>query len=216
MSESDVTKGKKRRRRTATVHFYENMNKPSRARSETLAELRRDDAESVAEPDEVKGTMGNAHQPDGRNLTAARVSPSRVQGNAARAVDDHGGVADPMNPMGPKALALGHPDMRQGTTGPVPLLSMRTDANPHPRDLSGAAGVSIALSRLDAYGAAGAPGFREQPTGNPAMRTSPHIAPIGPSNGSHSLDAPACPPTMAMKNSDRVVGCPEASGQSIH
>ena len=31
-----------------------------------------------------------------------------------------------MNQAGPKALALGHPSMRQGTTNPVPLMSMRS------------------------------------------------------------------------------------------
>jgi len=94
-----------------------------------------------------------------------------------------------------------HPDMRNGTVDPVPLLSMRTDANPHPRDLSGAAGVGIALSRLDAYSAAGAPGFRQQPTGNPAIRPASHIAPGGPSNGGHGL---ADAQSHALKASDRV------------
>jgi len=136
-----------------------------------------------------KAAMGNAHQPDGRSLTEARVSPSRVQGQASPSVGDHGASAwqDPMTPPTPRQLALGHPDMRSGTTRPVPLFSARTDANPHPRDLSGAAGVGIALSRLDAYSAAGAPGFRQQPSGNPAVRPMDHIASSGPSNGGHGL-----------------------------
>ena len=138
-----------------------------------------------------KSTMGNPHQPGGRDLSAARVSPSRVVGNAAVAVDDHGGKVDPMNMPGPRELAWRHPDMRQGTTNPVPLLSMRTDDTAFPRDLRGMVpGVSVALSRLDAYSAAGAPDFRVQPSGNPAMRQGPHIAPIGASNGSHSLSDP--------------------------
>jgi hypothetical protein len=108
-----------------------------------------------------------------------------------------------MNRPGPSELAFRHPDLRQGTVNPVPLLGMRTDANPHPRDLSGAAGVAIALSRLDAYSAAGAPDFRQQPTGNPAVRPMSHIAPIGPSNGGHSLSDPTSH-AVALKASDRV------------
>ena len=140
-----------------------------------------------------KGTMGNSYQPGGRDLSAARVSPSRVTGNASPAVDDHGArmPADPPGYVpGPRELAFRHPALRNGTTDPQPLLSMRTDSNPHPRDLSGAAGVSIALSRLDAAAAAGMPGFRQEPTGNPATRLPSHIAPIGQSNGGHSLTDP--------------------------
>jgi len=150
-----------------------------------------------------KAAMGNAHQPDGRSLTEARVSPSRVTGQGAASVGDHGAALPPGYVPGPRETAWMHPDMRNGTVDPVPLLSMRTDANPHPRDLSGAAGVGIALSRLDAYSAAGAPGFRQQPSGNPATRPMPHIASGGPSNGGHGL-ADAQSHAVALKASDRV------------
>lgn len=209
MSEPDVTKGKKAGghkcpkcgTRHQSVRQYVNRNKPIVA---PPPDWLPDDDGMVAEPDEVKGTMGNAHQPDGRDLSAARLSPSRVQGNASPAQDDHGAALPPGYVPGPRETAWMHPDMRQGTVDPVPLLSMRTDANPHPRDLSGAAGVTIALSRLDAYSAAGAPVFREQPSGNPAMRGLPRIAPAGSgSNGGHSLSDPQSH-AVAMKNSDRL------------
>jgi hypothetical protein len=223
VSEPDITKGKKKGRKVGVVtehhvrwttvygrrgerhDTYENLNRPAHAPTRFDADDD-DDDENVMAPDQVKGTMGNAHQPDGRDLSAARVSPSRVQGNASPATDHHGTWVDPMTPMGPRELAWRHPDMRFGTTNPVPLMSMRTDANPHPHDLSGAAGVGIALSRLDAYNAAGAPGFRQQPTGNPAMRQMDHLAPTSalPANGGHSLSNPSRPPIAAMKWSEAV------------
>ena len=154
-----------------------------------------------------KAMAGNpAARPDGRSWSEARVSPSRVQGGASPAVDDHGAgmpAGPPGYEPGPRELAYMHPSMRMAATSPQPLLSARTDANPHPRDLSGAAGVSIALSRLGAYSAAGAPDFRMQPSGNPAMRQGSHIAPIGPSNGGHSLSDPQSH-AVALKASDRV------------
>ncbi len=96
-----------------------------------------------------------------------------------------------------------HEDMRQSTTNPVPLFTTRTPYDVFPRDLSGAAGVSVALSRLDAYSAAGAPDFRQQPSGNPATRQGSHVAPIGAPNGSHSLGEPQSH-AVALKNSDRL------------
>lgn len=69
-----------------------------------------------------------------------RVSPSRVTGRQAEAVDDHGTGVDPMNVPGPKRLALGHPDMQFGTTRAVPLFSgMRTAAGDnqyHDKDIT--------------------------------------------------------------------------------
>jgi hypothetical protein len=159
---TDIEKGKKKRtRRTATVHFYENLGKPARSRSEALAEIRRDEAEECAAPDAVKGTMGNP--------------------------------VDPMAPSGPKALALGHPDMRQGTTRPMPLLGMRSNADEFPADLRGmSSGVPVALSRLDAASAAGMPAFRAEPYGNPVSRPLDHSArnSATPPDGGHSLADP--------------------------
>jgi hypothetical protein len=135
-----------------------------------------------------------------------RVSPPLGAGHAAYGVGDHGaarGTTDPMNQPGPKALALGHPDMRQSTTRPQPLFSAPTEADMFPRDLHGMSnGIPVALSRLDA---AAASGLTSAP-GNPAARLMPHIAQgsANPPNGSHGLAAPACPPTAAMKNSDRL------------
>ena len=91
MADEDITKGKKKRRRTATVHFYENMNKPVRARSESLAELRRDEAEESATPDVGKGTIGNPVPPSpGSRPVTDRVSPPLIAGHAAPSTGDHG------------------------------------------------------------------------------------------------------------------------------
>lgn len=193
--EADITKGKKKKRRRS-ARVYINANRPLAVPlDEIAAHFPADDddgqAAAVMEADTAKrGTMmGNPHQPLGRPVTD-RLSPSRVTGGAARSTGDHN---DPMNVPGPRQLAFGHDDMRFGTTGPVPLLSMRTDATDFPRDLRGMSnGVPVALSRLGAYEAAGAPGFREQPSGNPAMRRPDHSAQgsMTPPNGGHSLNDP--------------------------
>ena len=198
----DIEKAKKKgrkTRRTARVTFYENMNKPSRSRSEALAELRHDEAEECAVPDVDKGTGNPVPHPDGASWTA-RLSPSRVIGQAAPSVGDHNAAAwsDPMNQPGPKALAMGHPDMRQSTTNVLPLFTVRTDYNQFPRDLNGMTnGVPVALARLDAASASGMPG----PPANPAARPASHIAPIGPSNGGHGL-TDAQSHAVAMKGSE--------------
>jgi hypothetical protein len=104
-----------------------------------LPDLDGDDV-NMAAADVDKATGNPVASPGGRSWTEARVSPSRVQGGAAPSVGDHGAQVDPMNRPGPSELAFRHPDLRRGNVNPVPLLGMRTDANPHPRDLSGAAG----------------------------------------------------------------------------
>jgi len=149
--------------------------------------------------------MGNAvPHPDGASWTD-RLSPSRVSGQAAPSVGDHNaaaGMADPMDPAGPKRLAMGHPDMRQSTTNVLPLFTTRTEADMFPRDLNGMSnGVPVALARLDAASASGMSG----PPANPAARPADHIAPISalPANGGHGL-ADAQSHAVALKASDRV------------
>jgi hypothetical protein len=189
VADEDITKGKKKRtRRTATVHFYENLGKPARSRSEALAEIRRDEAEECATPDAVKGTAGNPVPPSpGSRPVTDRLSPSRVTGGAAPSAGDHNAAAfnDPMNQPGPRALAYRHENLRQGATNPLPLVAMTTqvgDNQNHDRDVTYWAG-RVALDRLDAAAAAGMPSA----PGNPASRPMPHSAPIGANNGTHGL-----------------------------
>jgi hypothetical protein len=203
-----VEKKRKKSGRKRTVRMpdgerrvtYENLNRPSHPPTPRAAEVLGDDGDGDDGQAAVKGAGNPVSQPGGRRVTD-RLSPSRVTGGAARSTGDHN---DPMAPSGPKTLALGHPDMRFGTTGPVPLLSMRTDSDDFPRDLRGmTSGVPVALARLDAYGAAGAPPFRQQPSGNPAVRHPDHqsrgsaTAP----NGGHSLTDPQSH-AVAMKASE--------------
>jgi len=216
VSEPEVEKGKKKRGTRMTVHHrserivrYINENRP-RVSSESFSDphFDDDDDENVMQPDQTKatGATGNpVPHPSGANW-ADRVSPPIGPGHAAYGVGDHGaaaGTADPMNPVGPKALALGHPSMRMGATNPLPLFSMSTvngDNGAGDRDIIFGAG-RVAVSRLDAAAAAGMSG----PPANPATRRMDHIAPInvGGPNGGHDLSgATSRPPMSAMKSSE--------------
>jgi hypothetical protein len=204
----DVEKAKKKRRRTATVHFYENMNKPARARSETLAELHRDDAEGVAEPDETKGTMGNVPPGRGQSLSDARVSPPVTAGHQASSTGDHGAAmaSDPMCVPGPRELAWQHPDLRQQSVSFNDVIArLRTvngDDQNGDRSITYRAG-EVGLSLFNARGAAGAyPGM--QPVGHIPQRPDWHQSrgSATPPNGSHSTVNPSRPPTQAMKASE--------------
>lgn len=150
-----------------------------------------------------KATGNPVDMPGGRSAFD-RVSPPISAGHAAYSTGDHGaasGSGDPMDVAGPKRVALGHPSMRQGTTSIQPLLSavVAGSSTEHAGEhnivgLYSDARVQVSL--LDAAAAAGMSG----PSGNPAMRNLPHTAPIGASNGSHSLSNPLSNAPMAMKS----------------
>jgi hypothetical protein len=206
--DSSAEKAKKKRGRVVVRHrserriTYENLNRPSHSPTPHPAD---DVADECATPDAVKGTAGNpVPSPGGRSLTEARVSPPLTAGHASPSSGDHGAACDPMNMPGPRELAYRHPDLRQGTTNAVPLMSMRSVNG----DEDGGRAITrpvgtVGLARLDAAGAAGLPAFRAEPYGNPVSRPLDHSAPIGANNGGHSLADPrshAAP--QAMKSSD--------------
>ncbi len=92
-----------------------------------------------------------------------------------------------MNQPGPRALAYRHENLRQGTTNPLPLVTMTSRAGDNQngdRDITYWAG-RVGLDRMDAAAAAGMPG----PPGNPASRRMDHIArdSATPGNGTHGL-----------------------------
>jgi hypothetical protein len=189
------------------VHFYENMNKPARARSEVLAELHRDDAETVAEPDETKGTMGNTPPGYGQSLAAARVSPPVTAGHQASSTGDHGAAmaADPMCQPGPRELAWQHPDLRQQSVsfGDV-IARLRTvnGAGNGDRDITYTAG-EVGLNLFNARGAAGSyPGM--QPVGHSPQRPNYHPArqSATPPNGSHTMTGGVQSNAVALKASE--------------
>ena len=175
--------------RHQSVRQYVNRNKPSVSPPVDWIPDADDGVPSAA--DAVKAAGNPVPPSPGSRPVTDRLSPSRVTGGAAPSTGDHNAAADPMNVAGPKRLALGHPDMRQGTTRPVPLLSVRSNADDFPRDLRGVPGVPIALDRLDAAGAAGMPPFRADPSGSP-VRPLDHIARDSATsrNGTHSLSDP--------------------------
>jgi hypothetical protein len=220
---SDIEKDKRgkkgRRAGTVTEHrsrrvvIYQNANKPRVSDTAgavphfddddddlTPAHARaRAENENMMTADCGKTTTGNpVPQPGGRSVTD-RVSPPRVTGQQSPSTGDHG-FTDPMRPVGPRELAFRHPDLRQATTNPVPLLSMRTAADDFPRDLRGlSSGVPVALSRLDASTVSGLPG----PSANPVSRPMDHQSrgSATPANGSHSLSDPQSH-AVAMKASE--------------
>jgi hypothetical protein len=208
VADEDITKGKKKKRRRS-ARVYINANRPLAVPLDEIAGYfpPDDDEENAMRPDQVKTTGNPVPSPGGRSLTEARVSPPLTAGHQAPSTGDHGAAfADPMAPAGPKRLALGHEDMRSGTTRPVPLLSFRSNADSFPADLRGmSSGVPVALSRLDAASAAGMPGFRADPSGNPAVRPLDRIAQNSATaaNGGHGLaDVVSRGAPQAMKASD--------------
>jgi hypothetical protein len=164
----------------------------------------------VANPlnETTEKTMGNTPPGFGRNLSAARVSPSRVAGGPSPAVDDHGSRGqDPMNMPGPKALALGHPDMREGSTTITPWAMLRQrlgDNEFGDRSITRTAG-QVGLSILDAAGVCGTYGGMNSMNANPVSRPADHIArpnAVGEGTGRNTLASPAAPPVQAMKASE--------------
>ena len=187
MAEDDISKGKKKRRRSS-ARLYENLNKPVRPRSVAVDELARDDA-MCAEPGVDKATGNPVPPSPGSRPVTDRLSPSRVTGGAAPSTGDHNASAfsDPMNQPGPRALAYAHENLRQGTTARLPLVAMTTqvgDNANHDRDVTYWPG-RVGLDRLDAAAAAGMSG----PSANPGSRPAPHIARDSATlrNGSHGL-----------------------------
>jgi hypothetical protein len=143
---------------------------------------------------------GNPHT-TGADFNQMRVSPSRAGGQQSPSTGDHGAAfSDPMNQPGPRELAWRHPDLRQATTNPVPLFSMRT-ADDFPRDMRGlSSGVPVALDRL---GADTASGLTAGPA-NPVSRRMDHQSrgSATPANGPHGMQ-PLSRAPMSMKVTSR-------------
>ena len=157
----------------------------------------------------AKKSSGNpAPHPSGGSWTD-RLSPSRVTGQAAPSTGDHNAAAfsDPMNQPGPRALALGHPDLRQSNTNFNDVIArLRTvngDDQNGDRSVTYTAG-EVGLSLFNARGAAGAyPGM--QPVGHSPQRDDWHQArgSATPPNGPHGAGNPASrPPLSGMKSSE--------------
>lgn len=163
----EVEKHKKPRRR-ATVHFYENMNKPSRSRSETLAELRHDEAEECVSPDVDKSTVGNPYAP--RNYSADRLSEPVTAGHAASSTGNHN-IGAGRN----AEIAAHHPSLQQQAVTSTPLASIRSvngDNQFGDRSITHETG-SVNVARLDLASAAGARGPL-LPSGHPSMHGNDH------------------------------------------
>lgn len=148
-------------------------------------------------------STGNPYAHPGVRSPVDRMSPPLTAGHQSPSSGDHGASADPMRPVGPRELAFGHPDLRNGTTSTPPLLSMQT------HEAMDGSGVwspfttgRVALTRLDAAGASGV----SSPPGNAASRPMDHIArnSATPPNGTHGLADPRshAAPMAAKSNSE--------------
>jgi hypothetical protein len=228
VADEDISKGKKRGTRM-TVHHrserivrYVNENKP-RVSSESFSdphfaadddddltpahsEARAGNAAACADADLDKATGNPVPPPHDSRTAFDRVSPPIEAGHQSPSSGDHGAgrFADPMNVPGPKRLALGHDDMRLGTTRPAPLFSMRSNADDFPADLRGlSSGVPIALDRLDANAAAGLGGPLD-PAANPVSRRMDHQSrgSATPANGPHGMQ-PLSRAPMSVKATPR-------------
>jgi hypothetical protein len=203
VSEPDIEKKRKKRRRSARV--YINANRPLAVPlDEIAAHFPADDADDDGNAEKGSTTMGNPHQPGGRSPADARVSPSRVVGGQAPSTGDHGASADPMRPVGPRELAWRHPDVRQSNVSFNDVVARLRTAPPEDasRAITYCPG-EVALSLFNARGQAGSyPGM--QPVGHAPQR--PDYGPARqsgtPPNGSHSTANANRPPTQAMKGSE--------------
>ena len=219
MADEDITKGKKgkkpkgTRRRSGRFYISNAHPLPSPEELAALAgQFPSDDAvEDCATPDVGKGTMGNAVPPSsGRGPVTDRLAPSRVVGGAAPSTGDHNASAfnDPMNQPGPRALAYGHPDVRQSNTNfndvVARLRTVNGDNQNGDRDITYRPG-EVGLSLFNARGQAGSyPGM--QPVGHSPQRPDYHQArqsPVPPTPG-HSLADPRshAAPMAAKSNSE--------------
>jgi hypothetical protein len=201
--EADICKGGKAGHkcpkcgtRHQSVRQYVNRNKPIISPPpEWLPGPDDGDEDMTAMPDMGKSTVGNPVPPaGGQGYNQARVSPPVKAGHQAASSGDHGAAAgerDPMNQPGPKALALGHESMRQGSTTAAPWSTMRQRIADEYGDRSitrGPAGL-VGLSMLDAAGAAGSYQGMNPVSANPVTRPVDHSArnSATPPNGSHGL-----------------------------
>jgi hypothetical protein len=188
VTDPDIEKRKRRRREPKGEVYLSNAHRlptPEELRA-LLAEMGADDDDPLNEP-AVKH-VGNPVPPAHGRPPIDRTSPPVQAGHAAASSGDHGASPDPMNVPGPRALALGHPDMRQSTTVSAPLATLRSfngglDDDPG-RDITHSTGM-VSISRLDLAAAAGLPSA----PGNPVARRADHISrdSATPSNGSHVL-----------------------------
>jgi hypothetical protein len=215
VAEDGIEKSKKRpksgtrMRVTHTRHVvYENLNQPSHPPTPDPDPVT-SEVDERAVPDAAKAiaAAGNpVASPGGRSLTEARVSPPLTAGHQAPSSGDHGAAfADPM--PGPRALALGHPDLRQSSTSFDTMLAKQRTVNGD--NANGDRGVTytageVALNLFNARGQAGQ--YRGMgPVGHSPDRPDWHQArgSATPPNGTHGLSDPgshAAP--QAMKGSE--------------
>lgn len=220
--EADITKGKKvkkkpRRKEPKGQVYLSNAHPlptPEELRA-LLAELAADgdddgQAAAVMQADTAKkdATMGNPHQPHGRSLTEARVSPPLTAGHQAPSTGDHGAAmaSDPMNRPGPRELAWQHRDVRQQSVsfGDV-IARLRTvngDNQNGDRDITYTAG-EVGLNLFSARAAAGSYSGM-QPVGHSPQRPAPHQSrgSATPPNGSHSTTGSVQSGAVALKASE--------------
>jgi hypothetical protein len=217
VSEPDVCKGGKPGHkcpkcgtRHQSVRQYQNLNKPVLSAPPDWLPSGDDDDQAA----EKGSTMGNPVPPvGGQAYNEARVSPPITAGHQASSTGDHGaaaGARDPMAPTGPKSLALGHSDMRFGSTSVTPWSTMRQrlgDDQYGDRSITRGPVGLVGLAQLDAAGAAGTFQGMNPVSANPVSRPMDHSArnsPVPP-NGSHRLNDPQSHAggPGAMKASDR-------------
>ena len=129
---------------------------------------------------------GNPVMPSrGRSLADARVSEPVTEGHQASSTGDHG-----VGMSRSDHIAWDHPDLRQHSTTIEPFAELHTVNGVTIGSLAFQSG-RVNVSRLDAYNSAGAPQFREQPSGNPVRPDyHQHRDSATPPNGSHSLANP--------------------------
>lgn len=197
MTDPDIEKKRKKRRRSARVYLSNAHPLPSPEQLAALVDQfpsDEDDGDRCAQPDVgkrdysqtgEKHMIGNPHQ--GSDHNANRVSEPLTAGHQAPSTGDHG-VGAGRN----QDLAAHFLDLRQSATTYTPLAMLRSvngDDQNHDRNITHSTGT-VNVGRLDA--SAAAPYGGPMPSGHPSMHGADHIArnsPIAP-NGSHSLRDP--------------------------
>ena len=154
MSE-DISKARKRTRRRAKVIFYENVNKPARNRSASLAALRAEDDcdDASGAHAEAEGACESMSKPD-LDKGAAEWAQS-AQRRASR--DNSSNVPDfnsQRNAGYSRRVAVGHPDLNQQPPRFFGDILARLRTNPY--NFVGAAAFHNAFSSTD--NPAGSPG----------------------------------------------------------
>lgn len=214
MSEPDVTKGKgkKGKRPRPSYHYhartYLNLNKPLVVNADE-AVPKPPQVDECMEADVDKGTGNPVGRSDGRSWSDARVSPSRVQGQASPSVGDHGANLPPGYQPGPREIAYNHESLRQSSPAAFEALSrlqtVRGDLmGEYAPNLGGFSHAgNVALNLFNARRDAGSFGGMNPVNPDP-LRPDHHVAPLnatGP-NGTHSVNNATVPPRQSMKGSE--------------